>query len=286
MTENDKKIRSQIFNVMAQKGLRQAPLARMLRITPQSLSQVLSGQRAVLPTSLTAVLDELGLELAVQKKDDGEEIVGDLDEGALLASGTIDLQAALNKGEAKLPSGQVDAWLSTFQTALTARPSPDDHARGTVVLVRFDHPAGRRREGQIRPAVIVTESRSGRRVRNSRAPSMYGVVPLAARSQAAVGELAPRLSARVGDLPADCMALCAFVRTVAPERIVGHVTELNDDEMWKIEKGLKVLYEIPWTMPDGWIRDQVRGLLHSRKEDLELRREIGRLYDIEYDLEI
>lgn len=69
---NDEKIRVQILEAMARKGLRQAPLARRLGITPQSLNQVIKGDRAALPTSLTAVLDALELELVVHEKDPAE----------------------------------------------------------------------------------------------------------------------------------------------------------------------------------------------------------------------
>ena len=66
---NDEKIRVQILEVMAKKGLRQASLARQLGVSPQSVNQVMKGDRAVLPTSLTAVLEALGVELTVQEKD-------------------------------------------------------------------------------------------------------------------------------------------------------------------------------------------------------------------------
>ena len=66
---NDQKIRAQILEVMAKKGLRQASLARELDITPQSVNQVMKGERATLPTSLTKILDFLDIELTVQAKD-------------------------------------------------------------------------------------------------------------------------------------------------------------------------------------------------------------------------
>jgi mRNA-degrading endonuclease toxin of MazEF toxin-antitoxin module/transcriptional regulator with XRE-family HTH domain len=279
VTDNDKKIRLEILAAMAEKGLRQAPLARRLGITPQSLNQVIKGDRAVLPTSLTAVLEELGLELVVRGKDD-EGAVDNLDEDALLASGTADLQAALDKLETKLPPDYADAWLDAFQITGVR---PDVCPRGSIVLVQFDHPAGRGRKGKTRPCVIVTDARSGRRIRESRAPLMYGVVPLAASSKIAVGKLAPRLTASAGGLPANCMALCVFVCTVAPERIVGYVSQLNDHDMWKIEEGLQHLYEIPWVMPENWIKDRVLNLLYSSSTDSELRREMAELYRIDLD---
>lgn len=66
--DNDEKIREAILRHMAAQGLRQAELARRLEVTPQSLHQVLRGQKARLPTSLTAVLDALDLELVVQRR--------------------------------------------------------------------------------------------------------------------------------------------------------------------------------------------------------------------------
>ena len=66
---NDEKIRVQILDVMAKKGLRQASLAREIGVTPQSLHQVIKGERAMLPTSLTAILEALDVELTVQAKD-------------------------------------------------------------------------------------------------------------------------------------------------------------------------------------------------------------------------
>ena len=65
---NDEKIRLQILGVMAKKGLRQADLARLLGVTPQAVSQIIKGERATLPTSLTAVLEALDVELTVTDK--------------------------------------------------------------------------------------------------------------------------------------------------------------------------------------------------------------------------
>ena len=66
--DNDEKIRETILLYMAEREIKQADLARRLKVTPQSLHQVLRGQKARLPTSLTAILDELELELTVTEK--------------------------------------------------------------------------------------------------------------------------------------------------------------------------------------------------------------------------
>jgi predicted XRE-type DNA-binding protein len=53
---------------MKQKGINQAELARRLDVRPQSVSQVFTGKRAVITTTLENMLDALGLELVVQPK--------------------------------------------------------------------------------------------------------------------------------------------------------------------------------------------------------------------------
>jgi transcriptional regulator with XRE-family HTH domain len=57
---------------MKQKGINQAELARRLDVRPQSVSQVFTGKRAVITTTLENILDALGLELVVQPKTAGE----------------------------------------------------------------------------------------------------------------------------------------------------------------------------------------------------------------------
>ncbi len=53
---------------MKQKGISQAELARRLDVRPQSVSQVFTGKRAVITTTLENILDALGLELVVRSK--------------------------------------------------------------------------------------------------------------------------------------------------------------------------------------------------------------------------
>jgi transcriptional regulator with XRE-family HTH domain len=59
----NERIRLQVRQAMKRKGVSQAELARQLGITPPALSQVLSGRRGTMPTSLMDVLQALGLTL-------------------------------------------------------------------------------------------------------------------------------------------------------------------------------------------------------------------------------
>lgn len=71
--DNDAKIRAQLLERMAEKGARQADLARQLGVSPQALSQILKGDRGKLPSSLVAVLDALDVELTVQPKGNNHD---------------------------------------------------------------------------------------------------------------------------------------------------------------------------------------------------------------------
>jgi len=57
----DEKIRLRIREEMKRQSITQAELARRMGIKPPSLSQVLNGERGMLPTSLINVLTALGL---------------------------------------------------------------------------------------------------------------------------------------------------------------------------------------------------------------------------------
>lgn len=62
------KIRQQIYDYMKEKGVSQVDIAKQLGITPQSVSQVLRGDRSQIRSPLIAILDVLDLELVVQPK--------------------------------------------------------------------------------------------------------------------------------------------------------------------------------------------------------------------------
>ena len=68
----NEKIRSQIASYMKSQSVTQVDVARQLGITPQSVSQVLRGDRSHIRKPLLDILDTLGLELVVQPKDKSE----------------------------------------------------------------------------------------------------------------------------------------------------------------------------------------------------------------------
>lgn len=207
---NDEKIRAGIRSVMTEKGIRQAELARAIGVTPQSLNQVVGGARAALPKSLTAVLDELDLELAVKTKDDEDVLVPVV-------------RAAPEKPEGG-PTPDERTWLESFLAAAkdqeTSAP-PYDH--GTILLVKFD--------GQVRPCVNLSLAATARKT------GVYGVVPLALPvERRPVGGLTPTFSKEPSDLPADCIALCAQVRTVELTQVVGFVGNLESRQFKRLKK--------------------------------------------------
>ena len=61
-------IRFQIQNHMKARGVTQVDIARELGITPQSVSQVLRGDRSAVRKPLLDILDVLDLELHVRPK--------------------------------------------------------------------------------------------------------------------------------------------------------------------------------------------------------------------------
>lgn len=159
--------------------------------------------------------------------------------------------------------------------------SEDSHhyPRGSIVLVKFDSPSGRRQKAVLRPCVIATDAEM---VRRSPTPLTYGVVPLTTGSTAAEGELAIRLLPREGSVPAISIALCIYVRMVASERIVGHVGQLNAIEMREIGTGLKSLFGIEdQIVPESWRKWFIGELLHSKKTDSQFRQAMARLYEID-----
>ena len=223
---NDEKIRAQILNVMAKQGLRQAPLARRLGITPQSLNQVIKGERAVLPTSLTAVLDELGLELAVKAKDDKDvrvPVVG----------------AAPEKPEGG-PTLDDREWLEAFLTAAKAQsPSAAPYGQGSIVLVRFD-------TQQLRPCVTITGADTARK------SQVCGVVPLAAPSAHPIGGLTPTF--QKGDLPASSTAMCTQVQTVELAQVVSFVGRLNSRQLKNVKDALGQMFSLDRASNGRYVR--------------------------------
>lgn len=80
-----------------------------------TLAGVLTGLRKLTGKDVT-LADVLIHEVAPDPEPDP---VPEDDQDALLASGTADLSEALDDLEGNLPPGEVDAWLSTFQSAAT-----------------------------------------------------------------------------------------------------------------------------------------------------------------------
>jgi transcriptional regulator with XRE-family HTH domain len=66
--DTDRRLRQEIAQVMQEKRISQAQLARKLGVKPQSIYPVLRGARGKQPQSLLAILDALGLELTVRAK--------------------------------------------------------------------------------------------------------------------------------------------------------------------------------------------------------------------------
>lgn len=65
----DQKLRQQLRAEMARQGVTQAELARRLGVQPPTVAQVVTGRRGHIPSSLVAILDELGLTLTVCPKE-------------------------------------------------------------------------------------------------------------------------------------------------------------------------------------------------------------------------
>lgn len=218
---NDEKIRVEILKAMSRKGLRQAPLARALGISPQSLNQVVKGSRAALPKSLMAVLDELGLELTVAKKD-GEETA---------STGTSTVRAAPEKPESAPEDSE---WLQAFLAAAEGQSERENtlgYHQSRVVLVKLDGQ-------QVKPCVIVSDQATLRK------SQIYGIVPLGPPLTKPVGGLTPSFTKPGGGLPASSTALCAEVQTVQPAQIVGYVGKLDARHFKSIKTILAELFAL------------------------------------------
>lgn len=81
---------------------------KQTQIRLETIAGVLGGLRQ-LTGSAVAITDILVHEIKPESEVD--------DEALLLASGTADLQAALDDLESDLPPGEVDAWLESFRKA-------------------------------------------------------------------------------------------------------------------------------------------------------------------------
>ncbi|MFW8626738.1 XRE family transcriptional regulator [Deinococcus sp. ME38] len=69
MSGTEEMIEAALRTRLAELGMTNADLARRLAVQPPHVSRVVGRQSGRIPQSLIDVLDELGLELAVVKKD-------------------------------------------------------------------------------------------------------------------------------------------------------------------------------------------------------------------------
>lgn len=106
----DSKLRHEIERYMRREHTNQTELAKRLDMTPQYLSDVMTGRRAKLPKSLASILTALNLELTVTHRDhdaDSRDLPADLLE-LLEASGPLKSHGGTGKpqGSAVRLSGQ------------------------------------------------------------------------------------------------------------------------------------------------------------------------------------
>lgn len=69
MNETDFKIRMAIRERMLRESITQTELAERLGVTQQSLSDIIRGKRAAIPSSLLKLLEALGLQLVATAKE-------------------------------------------------------------------------------------------------------------------------------------------------------------------------------------------------------------------------
>ena len=112
-----------------------------------------------------------------------------------------------------------------------------NYHKGDIVLVDLEPTLGSE-QGFKRPAVIVSDVNT---ITASRSKPLYVIVPLT-RSEKLIGELAPRLQAGQGGLPADSTALIMHLRSVDPQRIIRFIGSLDAGELELIQKGLQALF--------------------------------------------
>ncbi len=112
-----------------------------------------------------------------------------------------------------------------------------NYHKGEIVLVDLEPTLGSE-QGFKRPAIIVSDFKT---ITASRSKPLYVIVPLT-RSEKLIGDLAPRLKAKQGGLPADSTALIMHLRSVDPQRIIRFIGTLNADELELIQKGLEELF--------------------------------------------
>ena len=69
----NEKIRKGVKVALAQNGMTQSQLATEVGLTPQYLSQIMTGQRGDVPEAWQKIFDRLGLELVVREKAEAEQ---------------------------------------------------------------------------------------------------------------------------------------------------------------------------------------------------------------------
>lgn len=111
--------------------------------------------------------------------------------------------------------------------------------KGDIVLVDLEPTLGSE-QGFKRPAIIVSNLTT---IANSHSRPLYVIIPLT-RSEKLIGNLAPRLQAKEGGLPADSTALIMHLRSIDPQRILRFIGKLDVDELELIQKGLQELFGI------------------------------------------
>ncbi len=111
--------------------------------------------------------------------------------------------------------------------------------KGDIVLVDLEPTLGSE-QGFKRPAIIISNLTT---ITDSHSRPLYIIVPLA-RSEKLIGDLAPRLQAKEGGLPADSTALIMHLRSIDPQRILRFIGKLDADELELIQKGLRELFNL------------------------------------------
>ena len=111
--------------------------------------------------------------------------------------------------------------------------------KGDIVLVDLEPTLGSE-QGFKRPAIIISNLTT---ITDSHSRPLY-IIVLLTRSEKLIGDLAPRLQAKEGGLPADSTALIMHLRSIDPQRILRFIGKLDADELELIQKGLRELFSL------------------------------------------
>lgn len=109
-----------------------------------------------------------------------------------------------------------------------------DYKRGDIVLVNFNPKRKEEEIGKIRPAVIISDSNLN---------EVLDLVSVVAMTTNLIDDAEP-LRIRIlkrDNLKEDSDIMIEQLRSLSKSRILKKLSELNDDEMLKVENGIKIM---------------------------------------------